>query len=347
MATREQASVPTRVVRRLLALPAPVLRKLAGPPIVKDGRALNLQVQTIIAVGEKVGLVDEEYDVASRRKQLEDASAIGMPKRTGIHVVDRRIPGPAGEIPIRVYRKFGSAGRPRTIMYTHGGGWVTGGLDSHDGSCRLIADVTGCVVVAVDYRLAPEHPFPAAVDDSIAAYRWIHDHADDLGVEPGKVGVMGDSAGGNLAAVVAQVTRDAEVPAPVAQCLIYPVTESHFTSTSHGLFAEGFMLTRASMEWFRSHYLPDPADWESPLAAPGLAEDLSGLAPAAVFTAGFDPLRDEGRDYADALTTAGVAVQYRCYDDMVHGFFGMGILPGGVDIATEICSAMGALMTGD
>ena len=344
MAPREQASVPTRVVRRLLALPEPVLRKIAGPPVVKDGRALNLQVQTIVAVGQKLRLTGDEFDVAARRKQLADASAIGMPVRTGIHVVDRRIPGPAGEIPVRIYRKFGSAPRPRTVMYLHGGGWVTGDLDSHDGSCRLLADETGCVVVAVDYRLAPEHPFPAAVDDSLAAYRWIHEHADDLGVEPGKIGVMGDSAGGNLAAVVALVTRDAEVPAPVAQCLVYPATETHFTAPSHDLFGEGFMLTRAGMEWFRSQYLPDMADWDSPLAAPALAEDLSGLAPAAVFTAGFDPLRDDGRAYADALVKAGVPVQYRCYDDMVHGFFGMGILPGGMDMATEVCTTMGALM---
>ena len=347
MAPREQASVPTRLVRRLLALPEPVLRKLSGPPVVKDGRALNLQVQTIVAVGQKLGLTGDEFDVAARRKQLADASAIGMPRRTGVHVVDRLVPGPAGEIPVRVYRKFGSAPRPRTVMYLHGGGWVTGDLDSHDGSCRLLADVTGCVVVAVDYRLAPEHPFPAAVDDSLAAYRWIHEHADDLGVEPGKVGVMGDSAGGNLAAVVALVTRDAEVPAPVAQCLVYPATEAHFTAPSHDLFAEGFMLTRAGMEWFRSQYLPDPADWDSPLASPALADDLSGLAPAAVFTAGFDPLRDDGRAYADALTKAGVPVQYRCYDDMVHGFFGMGILPGGMDMATEVCAAMGTLMATD
>jgi acetyl esterase len=341
---QEQASVRTRLVRRLLALPDPVLRKIAGPPVVKDGRTLDLRVQAIVAVGERLRLVGDEFDVAARRKQLADASAVGMPRRTGIHVVDRLVPGPAGEIPVRVYRKFGSAPRPRTVMYLHGGGWVTGDLDSHDGSCRLLADVTGCVVVAVDYRLAPEHPFPAAVDDSLAAYRWIHEHADDLGVEPGKVGVMGDSAGGNLAAVVAQVTRDAQVPAPVAQCLVYPATETRFTAPSHDLFATGFMLTRAGMEWFRSQYLPDPADWDSPLAAPSLTDDLSGLAPAAVFTAGFDPLRDDGRAYADALAKAGVPVQYRCYDDLVHGFFGMGVLPGGMDVATEVCAAMGALM---
>ena len=344
MASRDRTTVPTRLVRRLLSLPEPVLRKLAGDPVVRDGRALDLRVQAIITFGERLGLTGDELDVAARRKQMADATAVGMPRRTGVHAVDRRIPGPAGEIPVRVYRKFGTAPRPRTVMYLHGGGWVTGDLDTHDGSCRLLADVTGCVVVAVDYRLAPEHPFPAAVDDSLATYRWIHDHAADLGVEPGKVGVMGDSAGGNLAAVVAQVTRGTEVPAPVAQCLVYPATEMHFTAPSHDLFATGFMLTRASMEWFRGHYLPDPADWDSPLAAPSVTEDLAGLAPAAVFTAGFDPLRDDGRAYADALAAAGVPVQYRCYDDLVHGFFGMGVLPDGMDIATEVCAAMGALM---
>ena len=343
--TDERTTLATRIARRALALPDAVLDRVIGaPPVVVDGRVLNRRVQAIITVGDRLGLTSEEWDVQARRRQLRQASGIGMPRRQGIHVADRRIPGPAGEIPVRVYRRLGGPAEPPSIVYLHGGGWVVGDLDSHDGSCRLLADVTGCVVVAVDYRLAPEHPFPAAVEDSLAAYRWVQEHHAELGTEAGRVGVMGDSAGGNLAAVVAQVTRTGEVPAPVAQCLVYPGTDAHLDAPSHKLFGEGFFLTREGMEWFRAHYLPDPDDWDSPLASPLLEPDLSGVAPAVVVTAGFDPLRDEGRAYADRLAEAGVSVRYRCYDDMVHGFFGMGVLPEGMAIATEVCAAMGDLM---
>jgi acetyl esterase len=267
-----------------------------------------------------------------------------MPTWTGIYVTERRIPGPAGDLAVRIYRRMGQTEPVPAIVYLHGGGWVVGDLDTHDGSCRLLAHESECVVVAVDYRLAPEHPFPAAIDDAVAAYRWVHHHAAELGTEPGRVGVMGDSAGGNLAAVVAQVTRDTDVPAPTAQCLVYPATDALLREASHELFGEGFFLTRAGIEWYRSKYLPDPTDWDSPLASPIEAPDLSGLCPALVVTAGFDPLRDEGRRYAERLEQAGVPVRYRCYDDMVHGFFGMGVLPGGIGLAAEICLGMGDLM---
>jgi acetyl esterase len=267
-----------------------------------------------------------------------------MPRRTEVHAVDRLIPGPAGQIPIRVYRRFGLPDASPAVVYLHGGGWVTGNLDSHDGSCRLLADESDCVVVAVDYRLAPEHPFPAAVDDAVAAYRWVHERAAELSIEPGRVGVMGDSAGGNLAAVIAQVTRDTDVPPPVAQCLVYPSTDIRMREPSHTTFASGFGLTRAGIEWYRSLYLPDPADWDSPLASPIEQPDLSGVAPALVVTAGFDPLRDEGRRYAERLTEASVPTRYRSYDDMVHAFFGMGVLPTGMAMAGEICVGMGDLM---
>lgn len=343
----ERSGPATRLVRRLLALPDPVIGRLAGgPPIVRDGRVLDRRVQLILHVGERLGLTNDgaEEDVEVGRERLSRSAALAMPKRTGIHVVDRLIPGPAGQIPIRVYRRFGLAEGSPAIVYLHGGGWTSGDLDTHDGTCRLLADESDCVVVAVDYRLAPEHPFPAAVDDAVAAYRWVHEHAIELSIEPGRVGVMGDSAGGNLAAVIAQVTRDTDVPPPVAQCLVYPVTDARMREPSIRTFESGFFLTRARIEWFRAAYLPDPADWESPLASPIDQQDLSGLAPALVITAGFDPLRDEGRRYAERLAEAGVPTRYRCYDDMVHGFFGMGILPGGMQMAAEVCAGMGDLM---
>lgn len=339
--------VTFRTISALLDLPAPVMDRLIGaPPIVRDGRVLNRSVQALMVLGERLGVVgdDEPDSVEQRRADLRRAAGLGMPTWTGIYVTERRIPGPAGDIPVRVYRRMGRPEPLPAIVYLHGGGWAVGDLDSHDGTCRLLAHESECVVVSVDYRLAPEHPFPAAVDDAVAAYRWVHDHALELSVEPGRVGVMGDSAGGNLAAVVAQVTRDTDVPAPTAQCLVYPATDARFRERSHELFATGFFLTRASMEWYRARYLPDPADWDSPLASPIEATDLSGVCPAMVVTAGFDPLRDEGRRYAERLVEAGVPVRYRCYDDMVHGFFGMGVLPGGIGIAAEICLGIGDLM---
>ena len=343
----ERRSLATRVLQAILALPDPIIDRVIGaPPIVLDGRVLNRRVQAMLVLSERLGLRSDGQpeSVAERRTAMRRAAAIGMPLRTGLHVVDRRVPGPAAEIPIRIYRRFGLPETAPAIVYLHGGGWVTGDLDTHDGSCRLLADESECIVISVDYRLAPEHPFPAAIDDVVAAYRWVNDHAAELSIEPGRVGVMGDSAGANLAAVIAQVTRDTDVPAPVAQCLIYPATDLFLREASHEIFATGFFLTRESMDWFRAQYLPDLSDWDSPLASPIEQKDLSGVAPALIVTAGFDPLRDEGRRYAEMLVEAGVPTRYRCYDDMVHGFFGMGILPGGMAMATEICLGMGDLM---
>jgi acetyl esterase len=339
-------SVATRVARRLLSLPESVLGRVAGRHrIVRDGRVLNRRVQLLLAIGERTGRARLKMDVAAARANLKQFARIGMPTITAVHVVDRRIPGPGGELPIRVYRKFGAAATPPAIVYLHGGGWVTGDLDSHDGTCRLLADVTRCVVVAVDYRLAPEHPFPAAIEDAVAAYRWVHEHTSELSIAPGRVGVMGDSAGGNLSAALALEARGLNVPPPTAQGLVYPAVDlEELRFPSHQTVGSGFGLDRAAIEWFRSLYVPAPEDRRTPRVSPLLAGDLSGLAPALVVTAGFDPLRDEGKAYADALAAAGVPVRYRCYDDMIHGFFGFGILPEGMAMATEICQAMGELM---
>ncbi len=335
----------TRVARRLLSLPESLFARLTGRQrVVRDGRVLNRRVQLLLAVGARTGQGQLKFNVAAARAHLRHFGRIGMPLVTSVHIVDRRIPGPGGELPVRVYRKFGAAATPPAIVYFHGGGWVTGDLETHDGTCRLLAEVTGCVVVAVDYRLAPEHPFPAAIDDAVAAYVWVHQHSGELSIEPGRVGVMGDSAGGNLSAALALEARGLNVPPPAAQGLIYPAVDLEMRAASHETVGTGFGLDRAAIEWFRSQYLPPPDDWRSPRVSPLLAGDLSGLAPALVVTAGFDPLRDEGKAYADALAAAGVPVRYRCYDDMIHGFFSMGILPEGMAIATEVCQAMGELM---
>ncbi|MEZ5238787.1 MAG: alpha/beta hydrolase [Microthrixaceae bacterium] len=337
--------IPQRVASALLALPDPIVQRIAGDPITVDGRTLNRSVQLLLAVAERAGRNALTLgSVEQRRAELRRTAALGMPRARHLHVVDRVIPGPEAELPVRIYRPFGLGATPPAIVFFHGGGWVVGDLDTHDGSCRALAVSSGCVVVSVDYRLAPEHRFPAAPHDCLAAYRWVVANAAEISVDPAAVAVAGDSAGGNLAAVVARLARDIDVPAPVAQGLIYPGTDFRMQSRSVELFAEGFFLTEESMHWFRDQYLPEDVSVEDPLVSPLLAEDLAGVAPAWVWTAGFDPLRDEGRAYAEKLEKAGVTTHYRCYDDQVHGFFGMGVLPGGLEVIEEMGANLGGLI---
>ena len=372
--------IGARLLSWLFRRPELLLALLGKPaPIRVDGRVMNRSLQAVLEVMTRLqnGLGGDEVeqvlaDPVAMRKQMQRIALITMPIRTDVHVVGRSIPpaggaGTANDIPVRIYRRFGTGigagvglgSRHPAIVYYHGGGWVTGDLISHDSSCRLLAAVSGCMVIAVDYRLAPEDPFPAAVDDAVAAYAWVHSHAEELGIAEGRVGVMGDSAGGNLAAAVALLTRPGApapspvlavppgVPAPFAQGLVYPGLSTRFDSESMRLFGEGFFLSERSMSAFRGAYLPDRADWELGAASPLLADEVDGVAPALVVTAGFDPLRDDGDAYARKLTQAGVEVEYRCYDDQVHGFFSMGFLPDSLALSIEVCDAMGRWMHRD
>ena len=234
----------------------------------------------------------------------------------------------AGTVPIRVYRPAGVPDSTRlpVLVYFHGGGWVIGDLDTHDTLCRQLTAGAGISVVAVDYRLAPEHKFPAAADDAWSATTWVVDHAAELGVDATRMAVAGDSAGGNLAAVVALQARDAGGPKIALQVLLYPVTDVGAETQSYRDLADGYMLTREGMRWFIAHYLGKPQEAEDWRASPLRNPSFAGVAPALVVTAGYDPLRDEGDAYAQKLRAAGVTVDHVTFGGMIHGFVPMGKL---------------------
>jgi acetyl esterase len=237
-------------------------------------------------------------------------------------VEDRHIPGPGGPIPIRIYTPQGNNRLP-ILVYFHGGGWVLGDLETHDAPCRALANAASCLVIAVDYRLAPEHKYPAAVEDCYAATKWVVLNAAALGGDPMRIAVGGDSAGGNLAAAVALMARDRGTPSLTYQLLIYPVTDYAFDTASYRDNAEGYLLTKDMMQWFWRHYLNSEADGQTPYASPLRARDVHGLPPALIITAEFDPLRDEGEAYAARLREAGVPVVLSRYSGMIHGFFSL------------------------
>jgi acetyl esterase len=254
-----------------------------------------------------------------------DSMQLPRPEVKIAAVEDRKLPGPAGEIPVRIYRPEAKGVLP-ALVYFHGGGWVIGSIETHDGSCRDLANRAGCVVVSVDYRLAPEHRYPAAAEDCFAATQWVAANAAALGVDPRRIAIGGDSAGGNLTAVVAQMARDRRGPALCFQLLIYPVTDADFSRASYRENAEGYLLTTKAMEWFWGHYVPEAGRRREAYAAPLQAKVVAGLPPAFVLTAEYDPLRDEGEAYAKRLQEAGVPTRLQRYDGAIHGFFAMGLL---------------------
>ena len=259
-------------------------------------------------------------------------------------VGDGGFAGPGGEIRFRRYRPMGvAAGNLPTLIYYHGGGFVIGTVETHDSTCRRLANRSRCQVISIDYRLAPEHPFPASTDDGIAAFRHIRDNAASFGVDPKRIAVGGDSAGGAIAAVVCQAIRDAGEPGPAFQMLIYPATDSSRESGSRKAFAEGYFLTKSLMDWFWKAYVPGGTDLSDLRLSPLLAKSFAGLPPAFVLTAGFDPLRDEGRAYADRLIEAGIKTTYVNYPGTIHGFFSLTrFLKQGLAANDEAAAVMGA-----
>ena len=238
-------------------------------------------------------------------------------------VEDCKIPGAAGEIAARLYTPQGRGPFP-VLLYLHGGGWVIGNLEAYDPTCRALTNAANCVVVSIEYRLAPEHKFPAAPEDCYAAARWVAANAAAINGDPARLAIGGDSAGGNLTAVVTQMARQRGSPVFVMQLLVYPVTDYSYNTASYHENADGYLLTKDTMVWFWNHYLRSADDGSNPLASPLRADNLTGLPPALVITAEFDPLRDEGEAYAARLQAAGVPVTLQRYDGMIHGFFSLG-----------------------
>ncbi len=263
-----------------------------------------------------------ELTPQTAREQMARRTAGGDPVPVA-RVENRSIPGPNGEIPIRIYTPAGS-GPFGALIYFHGGGWVLGSLDMTDQPCRMITNAAGCITVSVDYRLAPEHKFPAGPEDCYAAMKWVIENAAELNCDAARIAVGGTSAGGTLATATALMARDRGGPKIAFQLLVYPATRRELDTPSQKQFAEdGYILSRADMEWFWGHYLAGDADAANPYACPDRADSLAGLPPAFVMTAEYDPLRDEGEAYAARLREEGVATVLKRYGGVTHGFFGM------------------------
>jgi acetyl esterase len=293
-----------------------------------------------------------EQSVEDIRAGISMASQQLAPPRTEVHrAVDRRLPAPTGEVGVRIYtpRPLAAEETLPIVLHFHGGGFIAGSVDTHDAIARHLCAHAEAIVIGVDYRLAPEHPFPAAVDDAYGALSWAAEHAAEIGGDPSRIAVAGDSAGGNLAAVLCQLTRERRGPAIAFQALLYPVVDFDLATprASMAQFGGGdFFLSVHDMEMFRSHYFTDVAgQMRDPHASPLVAEDLSGLPPALILTSECDPLRDEGKAYADRLAAAGVPVQYHCVEGTIHAFMSFGAaIPAGVEALAFVAGRLRAAL---
>jgi acetyl esterase len=283
---------------------------------------LHPQVKVVLDLMEKAGPPMHQLSPQQAREQfLAMRATKGEPEPVG-KVEDRTIKGPGGDIAVRIYTPHGRGPFP-LLVYFHGGGWVVGGIETVDASCRSLTNLASCITVSVEYRLAPEHKFPAAPEDCYAATRWTALNAASFNGDPTQIAVGGESAGANLAAAVALMAQERGAPSLIHQLLLYPVINYAFDMPSHKENAEGYFLTTDMMRWFWNLYLQNAADGENPLASPLRAKRLQGVAPATIYTAEFDPLRDEGAAYAAKLREAGITVEYKCYEGLIHGFMGM------------------------
>ncbi|ALG14472.1 alpha/beta hydrolase [Kibdelosporangium phytohabitans] len=328
-------------LRTLYRLPARIRRLLAGPPIRVDGQELALDAQLLLRAQQLAGMPSLfSGDAVRDRRVLEESSGLVAGQPIGpMHTRDLTI----GSIPARLYTPAGLPAGSPLLVYFHGGGFVIGNIESHDTPCRFLAKYAKVRVLSVDYRLAPEHRFPHAVEDAVAAFKYAHANARELGADPSVIAVGGDSAGGNLAAVVALVTTREGGPKPAFQLLLYPTTAGDRPTRSKDLFAKGFFLTKTDIDCVSRQYPATEQDKLDPRYAPALAPDLSGLPPAYLATAGFDPLRDEGELYAALLREAGVPVVLSRHDDLIHGY--ANFLTIGTRFREAMYEAAGSLRT--
>ncbi|MDI3288047.1 alpha/beta hydrolase [Polyangium sp. 15x6] len=304
---------------------------------------LHPQARALIDFMERSGMPPAHtLSPEDARRAYRERRGFTQPEPPAVaEVRDLHADAPHGRIPLRLYRPAGTTTGTVLpgLVYYHGGGWTIGDLDTHDTLCRTLANGAGCAVVSVDYRLGPEHRFPAAVDDSLAATYWVQRNAEALGIDGTRIAVGGDSAGGNLAAVVALAARDAGDLGITFQLLIYPATDMRRIAPSHTTNGQGYLLTRDSITYYHDHYIGDPAhdlDWR---ASPLLHPSHENLPPALVLTAGYDPLRDEGLQYAERLTAAGSKASYVCFERQVHGFVPMGKVFDEANTAVALCAA--------
>jgi acetyl esterase len=331
--------------RAIGVLPPSVKRRIAGAPIRRDGLELDLDTQVLLKLAERnpPPPASSRTPIAAREELRHSVEVVAGRPIEIADVHETTVAGAEGPLRARVYvpdeARDGAVGP--LIVYYHGGGWVVGDLDTHDQPCRLLAKTSGARVLSVDYRLAPEHRFPAPVDDALAAFRDAVANAERLGADPARIAVAGDSAGGHLAAVTAQQAAAGGGPVPAFQLLIYPVTDLVDVARSRLTFAEGFLLTKESMDWYEEQLLGPDGDRRDPRVSPLLAADLAGAAPALVVTAGFDPLRDEGEAYAARLRAAGVRTIARRHDGYIHGF--MHMLVGGTGPREAVAEIGGVL----
>jgi acetyl esterase len=334
-------------LRILLRLPEPVLRAIAGRPVVVDGRQPVVTARVLMRVSRWAPFDAPHHNgsLARARTELNLAGALaGAGICRGVRTGDHTWPGPGGPLPLRLYEPAGVPAPGPALVYFHGGGFVLGSLDTHEGACRLLAEEAGVRVVSIGYRLAPEHPFPAAASDAVQAFRHVWSHAADFGVDPARLAVGGDSSGGNLAAVVAHAAARGELPRPAFSLLLTPATDARGESASHRQFGTGFRLDRDEWAWYRAQYVRDPADYPDPRVSVLYDEQLAGLPPTYVATCGFDLLRDEGEAYAQRLASAGVPLVHRRHEGQLHGFANrVGIDP---DARAAMIHAAGVLRAG-
>jgi acetyl esterase len=326
------------ILKLIMSLPSPILRAMSGGGVVyKGGRTLDPRFQFFAHAAKKLPPMSSVSPAEAVAGSAKGLAVVQGPVEPGVRTESLSIEGPNGPIPARAYRPENQDASAPLIVYGHMGGGVIGDLETCNAFCSILARIVRTAVISVDYRLAPDHKFPAGLEDVLAAYRWARDNTGRFGAAPVAPAIGGDSMGGNFAAIIAQEMARKGEPAPAAQILIYPAVDVASETPSMTTYADAYPLTRATMDWFMGHYMGPDADPADPRLSPDKTLDVSGLPPAVIATAGFDPLVDQGEGYAKRLQAAGVPVLYRCYDSLAHGFTAFtGAIPAADGACREI-----------